>query len=151
MGRYKYLVNGSTSDTSGRWIINSSTGLMANGSTWAFGNYSLNVSVNDSSGNGISQVINLEIKPYNYVPPFVDTFTSDGAMFGNFLNHSNVYPSYFFPSNINRVYSSFFVGNFTSAVAPVVWNGSAYFLTTNGFLYRNNASNVSQSFQVLLS
>lgn len=106
----------------------------------------------DGTADSTGIVFNITTQSYNITPSsapdYSSTLNSDGFMFANHLNHSNYYENSVYPENLNKVYAKFFVNTTIVSVSPIIYNGFAYFPASNGYLYKNNASNISQNIQM---
>lgn len=81
----------------------------------------------------------------NYTAPLsVANGSSTGFMYDG--NHSGVYP-FVFPNNFTS-YNKFNCGNEMRST-PLIFNNSVFFMCNDGYLYKNNVSNVSQNQQKL--
>ncbi len=78
-----------------------------------------------------------------------NTLALDNNMFANNINHDNYY-NYSYPNKLSNIHATFFTG-YSMDILPIIWNGNAYFLSTNGNLYQNNASNISEVINIFVT
>ena len=78
VGISQYFIN----DTE-HFSIDAETGIITNATVLQIGEYSLNISVNDTSGNVLSQIITITIQPDTIAPEWVNTPTNQTIFEGD--------------------------------------------------------------------